>query len=174
MFGRLLFTGFLFLALVIPDRNLAACGDKFLVLGRSVGYQSLLKASKPGTVLLYSTPSLPKSFSDGAFDMLMNVAGHRVSTVSDRSALESALARGNVDLVLADTAMSRQIGGFVNASSSAMVVPIVVNTSAPERAAFEKEFGCMLRLPADARKVVDALDKAMKLRAKKFAAAHSV
>jgi hypothetical protein len=49
-----------------------------------------------------------------------------------------------------------------------------VNTSAPERAAFEKEFGCMLRLPADARKVVDALDKAMKLRAKKFAAAHSV
>ena len=169
MFRRLLFTGFLLLSLVISDRSLTACGDKFLVLGRSVGYQSLLKASKPGTVVLYRTPSLPKSFSD-AFDLLMNAAGHRVSTVSDRGAFDRALAQGNVDLVLADTAISRQIGGFVNASSTAMVVPIVMNASAPERAALEKEFGCMLRLPADARKAIDALDKAMKLRAKKFAA----
>ena len=47
MFRRILFTGLLFTAFLLTDRNLSACGDKFLVLGRSVGYQSLLKASKP-------------------------------------------------------------------------------------------------------------------------------
>src|SRR4029450_1710603 len=151
MFRPILFTGFLLAALVLSDRNLSACGDKFLVLGRSVGYQSLLKASKPGTVVLYNTASLPQSFSDGAFDPLMSVAGHRLSTVSDRVSLERTLASGKVDLVLADTAMSRQIGGVVTTSSTAVVVPIVMDTNASERAAFEKEFGCMLRLPSDAR-----------------------
>ena len=170
MFRRVVLTAFLLAALVLSDRNLSACGDKFLVLGRSVGYQSLVIASKPGTVVLYNTASLPKSFKDGAFDLLMSVAGHRLSTVSDRAALERTLASGKVDLVLADTAMSRQIGSWMNTSSTAVVVPIVMDTNPSERAAFEKEFGCMLRLPADARKVIDALDKAMKLRAKRFAA----
>jgi ABC-type amino acid transport substrate-binding protein len=170
MFRRLLLTGFLLAALVLPDRNLFACGDKFLVLGRSVGYQSLLKASKPGTVVLYNTSSLPKSFSDGAFDLLMNVAGHQLRTVSDQASLTRALASGKVDLVLADTVTSRQINASVNTSSTAVVVPIVMNTNSSERAVFEKEFGCMLRLPADARKVIDALDRAMKLRAKRSAA----
>jgi len=170
MFRTVLVTGFLLAALVLTDRNLSACGDKFLVLGRSVGYQSLLKASKPGTVVLYNTASLPKSFRDGAFDLLMNVAGHQLRTVSDRTSLEKALAGGKIDLVLADMVTSREISASVNTSSTAVVVPLVMNTNSSERAAFEKEFGCMLRLPADARKVIDALDQAMKLRAKRFAA----
>ena len=171
MFRTVLVTGFLLAALVLTDRNLSACGDKFLVLGRSVGYQSLLKASKPGTIVLYNTASLPKSFSNGGgFDLLMNVAGHQLRTVSDRASLEKALAGGKIDLVLADTVTSRQISASVNTSSTAVVVPIVMNKNSSERAVFEKEFGCMLRLPADARKVIDALDRAMKLRAKRFAA----
>ena len=171
MFRTILVTGFLLAALVLTDRNLSACGDKFLVLGRSVGYQSLLKASKPGTIVLYNTASLPKSFSKGGgFDLLMSVAGHQLRTVSDQASLTRALASGKIDLVLADTVTSRQISAVVNTSSTAVVVPIVMNTTSSERAVFEKEFGCMLRLPADARKVVDALDRAMKLRAKRFAA----
>jgi len=171
MFRTVLVTGFLLAALVLTDRNLSACGDKFLVLGRSVGYQSLLKASKPGTIVLYNTARLPKSFSNGGgFDLLMNVAGHQLRTVSDRTSLEKALAGGKIDLVLADMVTSREISASVNTSSTAVVVPIVMNTNSSERAAFEKEFGCMLRLPADARKVIDALDRAMKLRAKRFAA----
>lgn len=171
MFRRLLLTGFLLASLVLSDRNLSACGDKFLVLGRSVGYQSLLKASKPGTVLLYKTPGLPKLFTDGRFDVVMDVAGHRLSAVSDRAALERALATGKIDLVLADSAISREIGAPVNMSSSnAIVVPILYDRGAPERATFAKEFGCILRLPADPRTVLDALDKAMKLRAKRVAA----
>ena len=170
MFRRILFAGCLLVALVLSDRNLSACGDKFLVLGRSVGYQSLLKASKPGTVLLYKTAALPAPITDAKFKLAMDVAGHHLSTVSDRQALEHALANGKIDLVLADPATSRLIGGFVNTSSTAMVVPILTDSGAAERATFVKEFGCILRLPADPRAVIDALDKAMKLRAKRVVA----
>lgn len=172
MFGRILFTGFLLAALAASDQSLSACGDKFLVLGRAVGYGSLLKASKPGSVVLYRTPGLPKVFSNGGgFDLVMDAAGHRLSTVSDSSALQRALASGKIDLVLADPATSRQIGAVVSTSSTALVVPILVDGAAGQRAVLEKEFGCVMPL-SEPRKVIDALDKAMKLRAKR-AAAHS-
>lgn len=169
MFGRILFTGFLLAALAASDQSLTACGDKFLVLGRSVGYKSLLKASKPGSVVLYSTPSLPKPFTDGRFEAVMDVAGHRLSTVSDQTALRRALAGGKIDLVLADPTASRQIGELVKISSTALVVPILLDDAARQQTVLEKEFGCVMPLAAP-RKVIDALDRAMKLRAKKFAA----
>jgi hypothetical protein len=172
MSGRILLTGFLLAALALADQNLSACGDKFLVLGRSVGYKSLLKASKPGSLVLYKTPSLPKPFSDGRFDVVMDAAGHQLSTVSDPTTLKRELATGKIDLVLADPTTSRQIGGLVNASSTAIVVPILVDSAASQRADLEKEFGCVMPL-AEPRKVIDALDKAMKLRAKRAAAPHS-
>ena len=161
---------FLLTAVGLFDRNLSACGDKFLVLGRAVGYGSLLKASRPGTVVLYRTPSLPKVFNNGGdFDLVMDVAGHRLSTVTDQTALARVLAGGKIDLVLADPTTSRQIDGLVNTSSTALVVPILVDSAVNQRMLLEKEFGCVMPL-AEPRKVIDALDRAMKLRAKKFAA----
>jgi hypothetical protein len=172
MFGRILFTGFLLVALALSDHNVSACGDKFLVLGRSVGYKSLLKASKPGSLVLYRTPSLPKPFTDGRFDVVMDAAGHRLSTVSDQTTLKRELATGTIDLVLADPTISREIGRLVNTSSTALIVPILVDSAVNQRTVLEKEFGCVMPL-AEPRKVIDALDKAMKLRAKRAAAPHS-
>jgi hypothetical protein len=168
MFRQSLLIAAVVAAVGLINRDVSACGDKFLLLGRSVGYQSLLKASKPGSLVLYSTPGLPKPFTDGRFDAVMDVAGHRLSTVSDRAALERALASGKIDLVLADPTTSRQIGAFVN-TSTALVVPILVDAAASQRALLEKEFGCVMPL-AEPRKVIDALDKAMKLHARKSAA----
>jgi ABC-type amino acid transport substrate-binding protein len=156
-------------AIGFSERDLSACGDKFLLLGRSVSYGNLLKSSKPGNVVLYSTPKLPPAFGDGRFDLLMTVAGHHLAIVSDRPALHSALATGKVDLVLADGVVSRAIADDVSASSAAVIVPILVDAAASERASFEKDFGCILRLPSDSRKVIDALDRAMKLRARRAA-----
>ena len=170
MFGRILLTGILLTALALSNQNVSACGDKFLVLGRSVGYKSLLKASKPGSLVLYKTPSLPKPFSDGGFDVVMDAAGHQLSTVSDATALRRALASGKIDLVLADPATSSQIAALVN-SSTALFVPILIDSAVSQRPALEKEFGCVMPL-AEPRKVIDALDKAMKLRAKRAAAPH--
>jgi hypothetical protein len=161
----LLFAVFATAAIGLSERPLSACGDKFLVLGRSVGYDKMLKASKPARVLLYTTPALPKPFHDGRFDLLMAAAGHSLYSVSDRRALERKLAAGEVDLVLADPTVSRDIVSYVSTSSKALVVPILIDATSSDRTAYEKEFGCILRLPSDSQKVIGSLDRAMKLRA---------
>ena len=146
----------------VPE--LMACGDKFLLLGRSVGYDQVQKASRPGTVLIYSSSSLPKAFSDGQFAALMEIAGHHQRSVADRQALARALSTGKVDLVLADPMVSRDIAETVRSSSSALVVPVLSNAAAAQRAEFGRDFRCVLALPANARRVIDTLDKAMKLK----------
>lgn len=147
--------------------DLSACGDKFLLLGRAVGYEQLLKASRPGTVLVYTTATLPEAFRDGKFGLLMEAAGHHQSSVTDAQGLQRALASGKVDLVLADSNVSRSIADLVSTSSSAVLVPILTDSPPAQQSELEKRFGCVLKLPAQARKVIDTLDRAMKLKAKR-------
>jgi hypothetical protein len=147
--------------------DLSACGDKFLLLGRAVGYEQLLKASRPGTVLVYTTATLPEAFRDGKFGLLMEAAGHHESAVNDLQGLERTLATGKVDLVLADSNVSGSIAAVVSKSSSALLVPILTDSPPAQQSEFERRFGCVLRLPAQARKVIDTLDKAMKLKTRR-------
>jgi hypothetical protein len=149
--------------------DVTACGDKFLLLGRSIGYDKILKASRPGTVLIYSSPALPPAFGDGRFSALMELAGHHQHSVTDAASLEHALATGKIDLVVVDAALSEDIANHVRASSNALVIPVVSRMPKARRTELERKFGTVLELPADARKVIDVLDKAMTLRAKRAA-----
>jgi len=160
-----------FAAVCGSPAKLSGCGDKFLVLGRDVGYRQLLKASHPGTVVLYTSPGLPPAFTDGRVALVLQTAGHRVKTVSDPRALDRALADGGIDLIIADAAMARQISASVQKASTAQMVPVVVQADSSERSGLEKQFGCILRMPSDARHVLDTLDRAMKLRAKRASSA---
>jgi vacuolar-type H+-ATPase subunit F/Vma7 len=149
--------------------DVTACGDKFLLLGRSIGYDKILKASRPGTVLIYSSPALPPAFGDGRFSALMELAGHHQHSVTDAASLEHALATGKIDLVVVDAALSEDIANHVRASSTALVVPVASGISGARRSELERKFGCVLSLPANARQVVELIDKAMALRAKRAA-----
>jgi vacuolar-type H+-ATPase subunit F/Vma7 len=149
--------------------DVGACGDKFLLLGRSVGYDNILKASRPGTVLIYSTPALPPAFGDGRFAALMELAGHHQRSVGDAQALEHVLATGKIDLILVDAALSADIADQIRGSSTALVLPVASGVSGARRSELERKFGCVLTLPADARKVIDVIDKAMALRARRAA-----
>jgi hypothetical protein len=78
-------------------------------------------------------------------------------------------ATGKVDLVLVDAALSTDIADHVRAASTALVVPVASGISGGRRGELERKFGCVLTLPADARKVIDVIDKAMALRARRAA-----
>ena len=152
---------------------LSACGDKFLLLGRSVGYDQILKASRPGTVLLYSSPNLPSTIADGRFSALLELAGHRQRVIADRQALEQALKSGKVDLIVADPAVSRDISDAVRTSSGALVVPVIANAAGATRAELRRTYGVVLEISdgkkLNPRQVVNVLDDAMKLKAKRAA-----
>ena len=147
--------------------KLSGCGDKFLVLGRDIGYGQLLKASHPGRLVLYTSPQLPAAFTDGRVAQVLRSAGHRVTTVSSTAELSRALADGSIDLIIADVPTTRQVSTSTQTPSAAQLVPIVLEADARERAGLEKQFGFVLRVPSDARHFLDTLDKAMKLRAKR-------
>jgi hypothetical protein len=167
MLRRVFATALVVAACGILDPHLSACGDKFLLLGRPTGYQQLLKATHPAVIVVYSTDRLPNAFRDGRFATVMKIAGHRQLTAGDQPTLAGMLAKGDVDLVLADTTVSHDIVAYVEASSKALLVPVVVDASSAERSSIEKQYGIMLKLSADPRKVVNDLDKAMKLRARR-------
>jgi hypothetical protein len=153
--------------------DLTACGDKFSLVGRSVGYDKLLKASRPGTVLIYSGSTLPRAFSNGQFGALMEIAGHRQRTAADRPALERSLLGGTIDLVLADPSASGDIADLVRTSGSTVIIPVVSAPSRAQRAALQEKFGFVLTLPADPLKVLDVLDKAMAVKARRDATRHA-
>lgn len=149
--------------------ELSACGDKFLLFGRSVGYQDLLRASRPGAILIYSSSdSQQNPLQDSRFGALLDLAGHRYRTVKDQKALEQALAERRFDLVLADPVGIREVAGYIDASSSVVIVPVLAGASKADRESFERQYGSIVRLPAHARQVVDAIDKAMKLRQRRL------
>jgi hypothetical protein len=167
MFRRLFATILVVAACGILDQHLSACGDKFLLLGRPTGYRMLLKAPHPAVIVVYSTERLPNAFRDGWFASVMEIAGHRQLTVRDRPALAGILAKGNVDLVLADAAVSQDIAAYVEASSKTLLVPVVADASSAERSGIEKQYGIIFKLSADPRKILNDLDRAMKLRARR-------
>jgi hypothetical protein len=152
---------------------LSACGDKFLLLGRSVGYDQILKASRPGTVLLYSSPNLPTVLSDGRFSALLELAGHRQRAITDRQTLEQALRSGKVDLVLADPAASHDIADVVRTSSTALIVPVLSKGAAASRSDLQRTYAVVLELAdgtkLNPRQIVNILDQAMKVKAKRGA-----
>ena len=171
MFRRLFFTGFLLAALVLHRSRPISMRRQ--VPGHSadpsatrVFLRHLSLAPRP----LHRT-GLPKPFTDGRSDL--DGRGRPPAEHGVRSqCAAAALASGKIDLVLADPTTSREIGGLVNTASTALVVPILVDSAVNQRAVLEKEFGCVMPL-AESRKVIDALDRAMKLRAKRAAAPHS-
>src|SRR4051812_19506846 len=90
------------LATIGPD--LSACGDKFLLVGRSLRYKQAFASAHPSSIVAYapSGSRVRDLMKEHGFAALLTFAGHSVRVVDGREALGQALAGGRVDLVLAD------------------------------------------------------------------------
>jgi hypothetical protein len=150
---------------VIAVAELSACGDKFLLIGRPIGYNELHKAARPGNILIFSgTSTQTNPLSDRRLAALLDVAGHRYRAVKTREELDKAFSEQKFDLILINAGSAPEIAAR-EPSTTPLVVPVVTDAKKSERSAIERRFGIVLRFPATPRQVVDTLDKAMKLRA---------
>jgi hypothetical protein len=151
--------------------DLSACGDKFLLLGRSVGYKDLLRAQRPGTILIYTgADSDQNPLQHPRFAALLDLAGHRYRTVRNPQMLGQAMTERKFDLVLADQSETRQLAQYLGTNSEAVLVPVLAGGTKADAKAIERQYGCVIRFAAkaQARDIVDALDKAMKLRLRRL------
>ena len=79
-----------------------ACGDKLMMLGRGIRFQSK-HTPRAAAVLLYLPESAAgQALTDPKLESALREAGHAVRAVTSQSDLESSLQGGTFDVVLAN------------------------------------------------------------------------
>ena len=174
---RILFSLALAVALLVQSPMPAdACGDKLLVLGRGVRFQSR-HTPRAVSVLLY-LPAATRGvgpLSDPKLESSLTEAGHKVRSVTSKEELNEALRSSQYDVVLTDLAAASDLQRALTADATNPVVVPAVYLVAPasqqqakaDTAKAGKEFSVVLQVPDRPGHYCATVDKAMELKLKK-------
>ncbi len=163
----LLTCGLVSALMLVSAISAGACGDKLLVLGRGVRFQTV---TQPASILLFIHAGSPGSVvvSDPKFQSALRDAGHKLHPVESQLELDEALKTGRFDIVLTDLADAAALEQPVQAApSKPVLLPVVYNGTKPEASAAEKHYGCVIKAPGRIGHYLAAVDKAMELKAKR-------
>jgi len=171
MLQRVFVVGVVAMTVAATSADLAACGDKFLRIGRSARYLRYA-AIHPASILVYKPKNLtPEGVRD--LEALLKRAGHKSLTVENETGLSQILAAAAYDVVIADYADTGKIKNELrSAASKPELLPILYKPSKAVAAEAAKEYQCLIK--PDAMSKHDALaqiDHLMELRLKATAAA---
>jgi hypothetical protein len=151
-------------AAAVTSARVEACGDKFLVISRSI---RRARAAHPSSILIYANPAstTPAAVRELQIERNLKLAGHQTMVVADAHALDQALSSGQYDLVLSDPKDAAALRAqFDGALSRPRVVPILLNATESEGAAAQRQFGPVIRAPGKSKALLGAIDAAMELR----------
>lgn len=161
------------------DVRLEACGDKLLVLGRGIRFQSR-HTPRAASVLLYLPPAATgQSLSDPNLESALREAGHTVHAVTTSDELESALRGGSYDVVLTNVTNALDLERAERAVPGKAVVLPAVYLVAPsgqrptrqqakaDEAKAAKDFGVVIEVPSRPGYYCAAVDKAMDMKLKR-------
>ena len=136
----------LFLVAAPPLLTVAsACGDKFLLVGRSARFNQAYAAIYPATMLLYARPGRAASSAilDPKFQASLTRAGHRVEVVKDEEQIAALLQAGRFDLVLTDVEDAEAISFKAQfAPTKPTVMPVLTNPSKADVQAARAKYRC--------------------------------
>lgn len=146
--------------------DLLACGDKFLVVGRSTRFQRASVPRPPAAILVYADPAsnLPAALANVPIEATLSKAGYRPTTVSSAEEFDRAMRRGGWDLVLVDVAESRGLNGRVPGDNAPAVLPVVYNPTGTEWKQARRQYPSVLRTPTKTQAFLDTVDEALSLR----------
>lgn len=158
---------------------LHACGDKLMMLGRGIKFQSK-HTPRAAAVLLYLPESATgQPLTDPKLESALREAGHVVRAVTTPADLETALGGGTFDVVLANITQAPQLEKAKSiAERNAVVLPaiyLVAPASAgtnkaqtkAEREKASKDFGVLIEVPGRPGQYCHAVDEAMQLKLKR-------
>lgn len=147
-----------------------ACGDKFLLLGRSIRYEETYAAKHPASVLIYLNRKTGFSAVGKEVFEILKKAGHRPVVAQDDAALKEALRSGPFDVVLADIAdvdgVDAEVAAAKAASPQAVVLPVVCNPTGKELKEAEKQYSCLLSAKGKDRHFLAVVNEVVRTRAK--------
>jgi hypothetical protein len=157
---------------------LHACGEKLLMLGRGIRFQSR-HTPRAASVLLYLPQSASgRPLSDPNLESALREAGHAVRAVTTNADLETALRSGTYDVVLANITDAPDLERAQAVTDlNAVVVPAVylvapAPTQTKQQAKSDRDnatkaFGVMVEVPGRPGHYCAAVDKAMELKLKR-------
>lgn len=158
---------------------LHACGDKLMMLGRGIRFQSK-HTPRAATVLLYLPESATgQALTDPKLESALREAGHQVRAVTSQADLETALRGGAFDVVLANVTHAPELEKAQSvAAGSAVVLPAIYlvapasgaankQQSKADRDRSSKEFGVIVEVPGRPGHYCHAVDQAMELKLKR-------
>ena len=135
------------LAILTIPVDLAACGDKFLRVGRSTRYQRYA-AVHPASILIYS-PATASREGINELETMLKRAGHKAHAVRHGTAIGSVVVGGQFDLVIAAYAdASRLESELAAAPSRPELLPLLVKPTREVVAAAERSYRHLLKLDA--------------------------
>jgi hypothetical protein len=162
---------------------LHACGDKLMMLGRGIKFQSK-HTPRAAAVLLY----LPESatglaLTDPKLESALREAGHAVRAVTSAADLESALRGRTFDVVLANVTHAPELERAQGlAAHNAVLLPAIYlvapgaqpsskQQSKADRDKASKDFAVIVEVPGRPGHYCHAVDEAMELKLKREKAA---
>jgi hypothetical protein len=128
----------------VGQADLAACGDKFLRVGKSARFQRYA-AVHPASILIYSPAN---STADGIkqLELLLKRAGHTPISVPNGAPLTQTISSGRYDLVIASYVDARRVEESISAlPSRPEVLPVLYKLPKEIVAEAEKEFQFLLK-----------------------------
>lgn len=156
---------------------LHACGDKLMMLGRGIRFQSK-HTPRPAAVLLY----LPESatglaLTDPKLESALREAGHAVRAVTSSADLEAALGSGTFDVVLANVTHAPELQKARSVADRNAVVLPAIYLVAPaahgkrqfkaDRQRASNDFSVIVEVPGRPGHYCHAVDQAMELKLKR-------
>jgi len=161
---------------VVP---LNACGDKLMMLGRGIRFQSK-HTPRAAAVLLYLPESATGSpLTDPKLESALREAGHAVRAVTSAADLETALGTGTFDVVLANVTQAPELERAKTVAERKAVILPAIYLVAPgsgdpakqqkraDREKASKDFAVIVEVPGRPGHYCHAVDQAMELKAKR-------
>ena len=156
---------------------LQACGEKLLVLGRGIRFQSR-HTPRAASVLLYLPQSATgRPLTDPNLESALKEAGHAVHATTSVGDLENALRGGGYDVVLAnvtDAADLERAQAVIERDAAVLPAVYLVAPSSQQkgqakadRTAASQAFGVVIEVPGRPGHYCAAVDKAFELKLKR-------
>ena len=157
--------------LCLVSEAASACGDKFIVLGRGVRFQTVHAAANPASILLYMNPDSRLPTAERAYQLqaALRLAGHKPAAVETPGEVAAALGSKSYDLVLGDIADAEALDNAMDgAASKPMFLPVLYEPTPEEVETAKKDYGCLMQGKSKRRgsSLLQAVDSAMEARKK--------
>lgn len=157
---------------------LHACGDKLMMLGRGIRFQSK-HTPRAAAVLLYLPESATgQPLTDPKLESALREAGHAVRAVTSPGDLETALKSGTFDVVLANVTHAPDLEKAKNAAErNAVILPAIYlvtpgsglakQRTKADREKASRDFAVIVAVPGRPGHYCHAVDQAMELKLKR-------